>query len=112
MPFIIPHLGAGLFREALMAGTQCENIHVDTSSSNSWMRVQPSRIRLADVFERALDVFGPGRILFGTDSGMFPAGWRIDRLDEHKTAFSACGATEADMQAIFSGNTLRLFGRA
>ncbi len=111
VPFIIPHFGAGFFRETLMAGTQCENIHVDTSSSNSWMRVHLPRIRLADVFERALDVFGPQRVLFGTDSGVFPAGWRIDRLDEHKTAFAACGASQSDMQAIFSGNTLRLFGK-
>ena len=110
--FIIPHLGAGFFRETLMAGMQCENVHVDTSSSNSWTRVQVPKVRLADVFERALDVYGPRRILFGTDSGVFPAGWRIDRLDEQKTAFAACGATEGDMQAIFAGNTLRLFGRA
>lgn len=110
--FIIPHFGAGFFRETLMAGTQCENIHVDTSSSNSWIRVQESKLRLADVFERALDVFGPSRILFGTDSGVFPAGWRIDRLDEQKTAFAACGIKDSDMQAIFAGNTLRLFGRA
>ena len=111
VPFIIPHLGAGFFRETLMAGTQCENIHVDTSSSNSWMRVQVPRVRLADVFERALDVFGPRRILFGTDSGMFPTGWRIDRLDEQKTALAACGASEGDLQEIFAGNTLRLFGK-
>ena len=35
--FIIPHFGAGFFRETLMAGTQCANIYVDTSSTNSWM---------------------------------------------------------------------------
>ena len=38
VPFIIPHFGAGLFREALMAADICANIHLDTSSSNSWTR--------------------------------------------------------------------------
>ncbi|MCB9915403.1 MAG: amidohydrolase [Planctomycetes bacterium] len=112
VPFIVPHFGAGFLRETLMAGLQCENVHVDTSSSNSWMRVLLPQVRLADVLERALDVFGPGRILFGTDSGTFPTGWRIDRFDEQKTAFAACGVREADLQQIMAGNTLRLFGHA
>ncbi|HIG12151.1 MAG: hypothetical protein ABGY71_10175 [bacterium] len=50
VPFITPQFGTGFFREVLMAGTQCGNIHLDTSSSNSWMCVQASEIRLADVF--------------------------------------------------------------
>ena len=33
--FVVPHFGAGFFRETLMAGAQCENIFVDTSSSHS-----------------------------------------------------------------------------
>ena len=38
VPVIIPHFGAGQLREALMAADQCPNIHLDTSSSNSWMK--------------------------------------------------------------------------
>ena len=41
VPVIIPHFGAGLFREALMAADQCANIHLDTSSSNNWMKYHP-----------------------------------------------------------------------
>ena len=41
--FVIPHFGAGFFREALIAGAQCPNVYVDTSSSNSW--IKPSRRR-------------------------------------------------------------------
>ena len=37
-PVIIPHFGAGFFREALMAADQCPTIHLDTSSSNSWTK--------------------------------------------------------------------------
>ena len=109
--FVIPHFGAGYFRETLMAGTQCENIHVDTSSSNSWMRTQPypaaSPMTLRDVFARALDVFGPERILFGTDSGTFPTGWRDDRLEEQRDVFEEMGV---DPSAILGGNARRLLG--
>ena len=41
VPFLIPHFGAGLLRETLMAAGACENIHLDTSSSNSWVRYTP-----------------------------------------------------------------------
>ena len=41
VPFIIPHFGAGLFREALMAADTCANIYLDTSSSNGWIRYSP-----------------------------------------------------------------------
>ena len=42
VPVIIPHFGAGLLREALMAADQCPNIHLDTSSSNSWISTIPA----------------------------------------------------------------------
>src|SRR5678809_1188378 len=41
VPFIIPHFGAGLWREALMAADICPNIHLDTSSSNAWICYTP-----------------------------------------------------------------------
>jgi predicted TIM-barrel fold metal-dependent hydrolase len=105
--FVIPHFGAGFFRETLMAGTQCENIHVDTSSSNSWMNTQTTPMTLRDVFARALDVFGPERILFGTDSGTFPMGWRDDRLEEQRDVFEELGVQP---DAILGGNARRLLG--
>jgi len=108
IPFILPHFGAGFFRETLMAGMQCENIHVDTSSSNSWMSAVPGIDGLAEVFRRALGVFGHERILFGTDSGTFPAGWRADRRAEQRQALSEAGATPEQQQAIFAGNAARL----
>ena len=41
VPFIVPHFGAGLLREALMAADACPNIYLDTSSSNRWIRFTP-----------------------------------------------------------------------
>ncbi len=106
--FVIPHFGAGLLRETLIAGTMCENVFVDTSSSNAWMATQPGRTSLVDVFERALGVFGAERILFGTDSSTFPRGWRQDLLTVQREALGACGVSEADREQIFGGNAERL----
>tara|TARA_R110002074_G_scaffold185069_4_gene350481 strand:+ start:48 stop:959 length:912 start_codon:yes stop_codon:yes gene_type:complete len=106
--FVIPHFGAGMFRETLMAGAQCENIVVDTSSSNGWITTQPDAPTLTDVFARALDVFGPERIVFGTDSGPFPAGWRKDRLLEQTKILNDLGIDAADQQSIFAGNAARI----
>jgi predicted TIM-barrel fold metal-dependent hydrolase len=33
VPFIVPHFGAGLLRESLIAAEACVNIHLDTSHS-------------------------------------------------------------------------------
>jgi uncharacterized protein len=106
--FVIPHFGAGFFREALLAGAQAPNVYVDTSSSNSWLKTQTAPIGLQDVFARALGVFGPQRILFGTDSNTFPAGWRRERYDEQQAALSAIGASADVQAAIFAENARRL----
>tara|TARA_R110002072_G_scaffold36858_5_gene108229 strand:- start:3770 stop:3973 length:204 start_codon:yes stop_codon:yes gene_type:complete len=63
---------------------------------------------LTDVFARALDVFGPERIVFGTDSGPFPAGWRKDRLLEQTKILNDLGIDAADQQSIFAGNAARI----
>jgi predicted TIM-barrel fold metal-dependent hydrolase len=109
VPVIIPHFGAGLLREALMAADTCANIHLDTSSSNGWMRYHP-RLTLADVFRSALDVAGPERILFGTDSSFFPRGWQAGIRDAQLQALSAAGARDDQVKQIMSGNFDRLFG--
>lgn len=110
--FVIPHFGAGRFRETLLAAAQCENVHVDSSSSNSWRAADPAVRSLAEVFERALGVLGPKRVLFGTDSGTFPAGWRAERRDEQLAALASIGAPSADVERIFAGNARELLGLA
>src|SRR5262249_25401065 len=37
LPFVIPQFGAGFLRETLLAGAQCANVYVDTSSSHAWL---------------------------------------------------------------------------
>jgi predicted TIM-barrel fold metal-dependent hydrolase len=112
--FVVPHFGAGFLRETLMLGMQCENVCVDTSSSNDWMASHPStagesgHLTLATVFRRALDVFGAERILFGTDSSTFPRGWRADIKDTQLAALEATGTKGAALDAIMGGNLARL----
>jgi len=109
VPFIVPHFGAGLLREALIAADTSPNIYLDTSSSNRWMRFMPG-LTLDEVFRAALAVVGPGRILFGTDSSYFPRGWQRGVYEEQKAALDRLGVAAADQGAIFGGNFDRLFG--
>lgn len=108
--FVIPHFGGGYFREALMTGAQCENVFLDTSSSNAWMRTNPGAINLVEVLERSLSVFGPERILFGTDSSVFPRGWRNDLLTVQREALGALGGNTDLMRSVLGGNASRLLG--
>ncbi len=110
VPFVVPHFGAGFFREVLLAGAQCRNIYVDTSSSNGWLATQPERLTLTDVFERSLGVFGAERILFGTDSSTFPRGWRRDIFALQREALGAIGISQADRDQIFGRNAIELLG--
>jgi predicted TIM-barrel fold metal-dependent hydrolase len=108
--FVVPHFGAGFLRELLMAGAMCSNVYTDTSSSNSWMANQVPPLGLVDVFRGALQSLGPERILFGTDSNVFPAGWRADRLREQRAALGELGLGRADQELVFAGNARRLLG--
>jgi len=108
VPVIIPHFGAGFFREALMAADQCENVHLDTSSTNAWMRYHPG-LTLESVIRQALEVAGPDRLLFGTDSSFFPRGWQRPIYDLQRTTLAAMGVGAEAQEKIFSGNFQRLF---
>jgi predicted TIM-barrel fold metal-dependent hydrolase len=108
VPVIIPHFGAGLFREALMAADQAPNIHLDTSSSNGWIKYYPG-LTLEAVFRQALAVAGPNRLLFGTDSSFYPRGWQKPVYDAQVAALDAAGASGEARAAVFGGNFQRLF---
>lgn len=109
--FCIPHFGAGFFRETLIAGAQCRNIVTDTSSTHSWTRTQPGNPSLRDVFERALDVLGPDRVLFGTDSNTFPAGWRKERFEAQLAICEDLGLTVEERGKVFGAAANAILGR-
>jgi uncharacterized protein len=108
LPFIVPHFGAGMLRETMMAGDACPNILVDTSSSNNWIRYAPGWT-LPGVFKTAMSVLGASRLLFGTDSSFFPRGWQRGVYLSQKAAANEAGISESDQVLIFGGNFERLF---
>jgi predicted TIM-barrel fold metal-dependent hydrolase len=108
VPVIVPHFGAGFLRETLMAADQCPTIHLDTSSSNSWVKYHPG-LTLEAVYRQALAVVGADRLLFGTDSSFFPRGWQRGVYQAQCDAMDAAGVGPADRQKILSGNFERLF---
>jgi len=115
VPIIVPHFGAGYFREALMLADLCPNVYLDTSSSNHWIKYLEShhlesRGDLRQVFRRALDVIGPKRLLFGTDSSYFPRGWQHVIFEEQARALYEIGLNAADARAVFSENLMRILG--
>ncbi len=108
LPIIIPHFGAGLFREALMVADLCTNVHLDTSSSNSWIKFHPG-LTLDDAFTQALTVVGPNRLLFGTDSSFFPRGWQSHLFKDQREILERLGVGELDQKKLFVENFERLF---
>lgn len=106
--FVVPHFGAGLFREALMLGDLCPNVWFDTSSSNRWMHYDGLDLR--SVFRRALDVLGPRRLLFGSDSSFYPRGWNSAIYEAQSRALYELGLPEADARLIFGENLTHLLG--
>jgi hypothetical protein len=108
--FVIPHFGAGYFREALMLGGLAPNVYLDTSSTNSWMKYQVPALSLREVFAKAIEIYGAKRLLFGTDSSFFPRGWNRTILDQQMAVLKELGVSAEDQSAILGGNQTRLMG--
>jgi uncharacterized protein len=109
MRFVVPHFGAGYFREALMLCDLCPNVYLDTSSSNSWTRYEEAHLDLRTILRRALDVAGPKRLLFGTDSSFFPRGWNREIFDAQTKALYEIGVTGETAHQILNDNLTGLF---
>ena len=108
--FILPHLGCGNLREAAMLGAACPNVHIDTSSSNQWMKLMPEPLTLERAMAVCLEAFGPNRILFGTDSSVLPRGYRYDIKESLELAMEAVELGAEDRGKIMGGNLARLLG--
>lgn len=108
VPFIIPHFGAGYFRELLALCWSLPNIYIDTSGSNQWMRWMPYPLTLEDLYRKALETVGPERIVFGSDSSYFPRGFASRYLQDQLRAAYTLNVHEDDIALIFGGNAARL----
>jgi predicted TIM-barrel fold metal-dependent hydrolase len=109
--FVIPHFGAGYFREALMVADLCPNVYFDTSSTNSWVKYQAPMMEVRDALRRSLNLLGPRRLLFGTDSSFFPRGWHRAVFDSQASLLFDLGVSADDAELIFGGNLRRLLSR-
>jgi uncharacterized protein len=105
--FIIPHFGAGLFREALMLADLCPNVWLDTSSSNRWMMYEGLDLRA--IFRRSIDLIGTERLVFGTDSSFFPRGWNAEVLKQQTTALYELAINKEQAEQILCQSFERLF---
>lgn len=106
--FIVPHFGAGYLREALMLAELCPNVFLDTSSSNRWMHYEGLDLRT--VFRRALELLGPRRLVFGTDSSFFPRGWHGAVFESQAKALYELGLKAEEASLIFGENLKHLVG--
>jgi len=106
--FVIPHFGAGYFREVLMLGDLVPNVYLDTSSSNSWTKYQVPPVSLETVFAQAIEIYSPQRLLFGSDSSFFPRGWNQQIFETQFPILQEIGLGLGEVQAILGGNLERL----
>ncbi len=106
--FIIPHFGAGMFRETLMSAELCPNIYLDASGSNKWINYEPADLNLKKVFEKTLKIIGSERLLFGSDSSFFPRGWNSEIFDAHIKILTEIGIEKVEAENIFGKNLQRI----
>jgi predicted TIM-barrel fold metal-dependent hydrolase len=102
--FVVPHFGSGLFEETLALARSCANVYTDTAGSNGWMLEHDPPLSLVDMFQSARRAFGVERILYGSDSGTFPRGYRADILQVQRDAMRAAGFTDDDQRMVLNAN--------
>jgi len=73
------------------------------------MRYEEAHLDLRTVFRRALDVAGPKRLLFGTDSSFFPRGWNAPIFEAQTKALYEIGINADTARLIFHDNLQQLF---
>ena len=108
IPFIVAHAGAGFLRETLFLAYHCANVRVDTSGSGTWMAYLPRPMTPHEVLERLLAVFGPDRVIFGSDSRHAAEGYRHWLLREQRRSLEALKLPEDDQRKILGGNMAHL----
>jgi len=102
--FIVPSFGSGMIRELLMLGASCPNVLTDTSGSAHWLAFLPGRWTIANVVSRVLDVFGPQRLLFASNSGLGSASYKQEMLNSYRKIFADLNVSEDDARLIFGEN--------
>jgi hypothetical protein len=108
--FVVPHFGSGCFEEALALGAACPNVYTDTAGSNAWILEHDPPLSLVEAFQAARVSFGVERMLFGSDSGAFPRGYRAEVLKAQQETMKAAGFTRDEERAVLGENLAKLLG--
>jgi predicted TIM-barrel fold metal-dependent hydrolase len=108
--FVVPHFGSGWLQETLTLGATCPNVYTDTAGSNAWILEHDPPLSLVEVFHAALVSFGGERILFGSDSGGFPRGYRADVLRVQQETMKSAGFSADEQRAVMGENLAGLLG--
>jgi hypothetical protein len=91
---ILGHMGGPEWRQAVDAAKDSKHVWLDACASmNDY-----------DKIGYALDVVGPGRIVFGSDAVLINPWWTL-------SMFESAGLADAEKQAIYHDNALGIFGR-
>ena len=112
IPFVVPHFGSGYWQELLQLCWAYPNVYVDSSGSNQWLRWMPYRLELEDVFRKAYETIGPGRLIFGSDSSWFPRGFAYRYLQDQVRVCRWIGMSEREIRLFLHDNADRLLREA
>ncbi len=108
LPIVVPHFGAGYWGDLLQLGWTHENVYVDTSGSNQWIRWMPYPLTLESLVQKAYETFGPQRMIFGSDSSYFPRGFAVRYVADLIRAARYNNMPDEDLQHILYDNAWRL----
>ena len=107
--FVVPHFGIQYVKELLFLCWACQNVSVDTSGSNQWVRWMPYPLTLEDLLRKFYETVGSERILYGSDSSWFPRGYSIRYLQDQIRACRFLNFPDEDLKNVFGRNAARLF---
>jgi predicted TIM-barrel fold metal-dependent hydrolase len=108
LPLVVPHFGSGYLQELLFLAYHVHNLYLETSGKNIWTEYLPYPLTLKQAFAKGLEVFGPERIIYGSDSRMLSRGYRGDVLESQLSILAEIGTGREETALIMGGNIRRL----
>lgn len=104
LTFIIAHFGAGFFREVLMLKYKRDNLYIETSGTNNWLPHQDNFLTLKDIFKKSLEIFGPEKMIYGSDTRIFPDGYRYHILKQQQDILDELNVSRENKEKIMYDN--------
>jgi len=106
VPFIVPALGGGFYRELLMVMTKCNNVFADLSNAKHHLTYDTTGQTLKEQILRIVDLAGTNKIIFGSAPSEHFGDYDSDYLEKMLNVFK--DFSEEDQNLIFNRNILSL----